>query len=90
MAVPERVLTNQDLEKIVDTNDSWIIDRTGIRERRIAAKSDTTASLATQAALRALHGTGVPADEIDLIIVATCSPEHLFPATASIVQDRIG
>ena len=90
MAVPERVLTNQDLEKIVDTNDAWIIDRTGIRERRIAGKSDTTASLATQAALRALHGTGVPADEIDLIIVATCSPEHLFPATASIVQDQIG
>jgi len=90
MAVPERVLTNQDLEKIVDTNDGWIIDRTGIRERRIAGKNDTTASLATQAALRALHGTGVPADEIDLIIVATSSPEHLFPATASIVQDQIG
>src|SRR3990172_7922344 len=90
MAVPERVLTNQDLEKIVNTNDGWIIDRTGIRERRIASKTDTTASLATQAALRALHGTGVAANEVDLIIVATCSPEHLFPATASIVQDNIG
>jgi 3-oxoacyl-[acyl-carrier-protein] synthase-3 len=90
MAVPERVLTNQDLERIIDTNDGWIIDRTGIRERRIAGKNDTTASLATTAALRALHGTGVGADAIDLIIVATSSPEHLFPATASIVQDRIG
>jgi len=63
MAVPERVLTNQDLEKIVNTNDGWIIDMTGIRERRIAGKTDTTASLATQAALRALHGTGVAANE---------------------------
>jgi 3-oxoacyl-[acyl-carrier-protein] synthase-3 len=90
MAVPERVLTNEDLEKIVNTNDGWIIDMTGIRERRIASKTDTTASLATQAALKALHGTGVAANEVDLIIVATCSPEHLFPATASIVQDNLG
>lgn len=90
MAVPERVLSNHDLEQIVDTNDQWIVDRTGIRERRIAARHETTASLGTQAALRALQGTEVSPAELDLIIVATSSPEHIFPATASIIQDRIG
>jgi len=90
MAVPERVLTNHDLEQIVDATDEWIISRTGIRERRIADKTETTASLGTKAALRALQGTDVKASEIDLIIVATCSPEHVFPATASIIQDNIG
>jgi 3-oxoacyl-[acyl-carrier-protein] synthase-3 len=90
MHVPERVLTNLDLEKILDTTDEWIISRTGIRERRIAEKDDTTASLATSAAIKALRGTSLTASDIDLIIVATCSPEHLFPATASLVQDRIG
>lgn len=90
MAVPERVLTNQDLEQIIDTDDEWIVSRTGIRERRIADKTETTASLATLAASRALQGTDVKASEIDLIIVATSSPEHLFPATASLVQDNIG
>jgi 3-oxoacyl-[acyl-carrier-protein] synthase-3 len=90
MAVPERVLTNHDLEQMVDTNDEWILARTGIRERRIAEKSDTTASLAAKAALRALQGTDVKARQIDLIIVATSSPEHIFPSTASLVQDRIG
>jgi 3-oxoacyl-[acyl-carrier-protein] synthase-3 len=90
MHVPERVLTNFDLEKILDTNDEWIVSRTGIRERRIAEKDDTTASLATSAALKALRGTSLKAGDIDLIIVATSSPEHLFPSTASLVQDRIG
>ena len=90
MAVPDRVLTNHEIEQMVDTNDEWIIARTGIRERRIADKSDTTASLAAKAALRALQGTDVKAREIDLIIVATSSPEHIFPSTASLVQDRIG
>ena len=91
MAVPERVLTNHDLEQIFDdADDEWIVSRTGIRERRIADKSETTASLGTQAALRALQGTDVKASEIDLIIVATSSPEHIFPATASLVQDNIG
>jgi 3-oxoacyl-[acyl-carrier-protein] synthase-3 len=90
MAVPERTLTNQDLEQIVDTNDQWIVARTGIRERRIADKSQTTASLGTDAALRALEGTQVGPNDLDLIIVSTSSPEHLFPATASIVQDNIG
>ncbi|MFQ5942200.1 MAG: beta-ketoacyl-ACP synthase III [Anaerolineales bacterium] len=90
MAVPERVLTNQDLEQIVDSNDEWIVARTGIRERRIADKTETTASLGTKAALRALQGTEVKASDIDLIIVATSSPEHIFPATASFVQDSLG
>jgi len=90
MAVPDRVLTNHEIEQMVDTNDEWIIARTGIRERRIADKSDTTASLAAKAGLRALQGTDVKAREIDLIIVATSSPEHIFPSTASLVQDRIG
>ncbi|MFQ5922014.1 MAG: beta-ketoacyl-ACP synthase III [Anaerolineales bacterium] len=90
MAVPERVLTNQDLEQIIDADDEWIVSRTGIRERRIADKTETTASLGTKAALRALQGTDVKASDIDLIIVATSSPEHIFPATASVVQDNIG
>jgi 3-oxoacyl-[acyl-carrier-protein] synthase-3 len=90
MAVPDRVLTNHELEQMVDTNDEWIMARTGIRERRIADKTDTTASLGAKAALRALQGTDVKAREIDLIIVATSSPEHIFPSTASLVQDRIG
>lgn len=90
MAVPERVLTNAELEKMVDTSDEWIISRTGIKERRIAGDSDTTASLATRAAINALEMTDLEAREIDLIIVSTSSPEHLFPATACIVQDRIG
>ena len=90
MAVPDRVLTNHEIEQMVDTNDEWIIARTGIRERRIADKSETTASLAAKAGLRALQGTDVKARELDLIIVATSSPEHIFPSTASLVQDRIG
>lgn len=90
MAVPERVLTNLELEQIIDTSDEWIVSRTGIRERRIAANTETTASLGTQAALRALQGTDVNASDIDLVVVATSSPEHIFPATASVIQDNIG
>ncbi len=90
MAVPEQVLTNYDLEQMVETDDQWIVRRTGIRERRIADRSDSTASLATRAALRALQGTDLKARDIDLVIVATSTPEHLFPSTASLVQDRIG
>lgn len=90
MAMPENILTNKDLEKIVDTNDEWIRSRTGIRERRIAKDHQTTASLATEAATKALRVANLPPDELDLIIVSTSSPEHLFPATACLVQDRIG
>jgi 3-oxoacyl-[acyl-carrier-protein] synthase-3 len=90
MAVPERVLTNQELEGMVDTSDEWITTRTGIRTRHIAGERESTASLATEAARRALRMTALSAIELDLIIVATASPEHLFPATACLVQDAIG
>ncbi len=90
MAVPEKILTNADLAKRVDTDDAWIQSRTGIRERRIASSEQTTASLATDAALKALEIARVNPDKLDLIIVATSSPEHIFPATACLVQDRLG
>ena len=89
-ALPEHVLTNHDLEQMVDTSDEWIVSRTGIRERRIASPDQTTATLAADAALNALGHAGVKPSDVDLIIVATSSPEHIFPATACIVQDIIG
>ncbi len=91
MYVPERVITNADLERIVDTNDAWIRSRTGIRERHIVDKpSETTATLAMRAARAALEKAGLPPTALDMIIVATSSPEHIFPATACIVQDALG
>jgi 3-oxoacyl-[acyl-carrier-protein] synthase-3 len=90
MAVPSRVLTNADLEKIVDTDDAWIQSRTGIRQRHIANDEESTASLAKDAALNALRVANLAPDDVELIIVSTSSPEHLFPATACLVQDRIG
>jgi 3-oxoacyl-[acyl-carrier-protein] synthase-3 len=89
-AIPERVLTNQEIARLVDTNDEWIVSRTGIRERRIADKHETTATLATRSALRALERTNIDAGDVELIIVATSTPEHLFPATACLVQDALG
>lgn len=88
--VPERVLTNEDLSALVDTSDQWIVDRTGISERRIAADDETTSSMATEAALRALASAGVSADEVDLIICGTCTPDGMFPAVATLVQHGIG
>ncbi len=90
MEVPSQVLSNRDLEAIVDTNDEWIMTRTGIRERRIAEPRETTTSLATRAAQKALDVADVRPSEIDLIIVATATPEHAFPSTASLVQDFLG
>lgn len=90
MAVPETVMTNDDLAKIVDTNDEWIVSRTGIRSRHIASEDETTATLATRAAARALAMTALEPGDLDLIIVSTSSPEHLFPATACLVQDALG
>jgi 3-oxoacyl-[acyl-carrier-protein] synthase-3 len=90
MAVPEKILTNDEIAQMVDTNDEWIRSRTGIEERRIANENETTASLATEAALRALDIANLRPYDIDLIIVSTSSPEHIFPATASLVQDKIG
>ncbi|HAG06676.1 MAG TPA: 3-oxoacyl-ACP synthase [Peptococcaceae bacterium] len=88
--VPERVLTNQDLEKMVDTSDAWIRERTGIRERRIAAPEEATSDLAAAAARAALADAGITAGEVDLIIVATATPDTLFPATACLVQEKLG
>jgi 3-oxoacyl-[acyl-carrier-protein] synthase-3 len=83
-------MTNQDLEKFVDTNDEWIQTRTGIRERRVAPPGVATSDLAVEAAHEALAAAGVEAADLDLIIVGTASPDMLFPATACLVQDRIG
>ena len=90
MAVPDKILTNKDLEAMVDTNDEWIVSRTGIRERRIAKEDETTASLAVDASLRALSVANLPPQKLDLIVIATSSPEYIFPATACLVQDQIG
>lgn len=90
MAVPSRVLTNREIAEFVDTTDEWIVSRTGIRERRVADERDSTASLATKAALRALDRTDLSPEDLDLVIVATATPEHLFPATACLVQDNLG
>ena len=91
MYVPERVVTNDDLAKIVDTSDEWIRTRTGIRERHIVDKpNESTSTLAVRAARAALDKAGLPPSALDMIIVATSSPDHLFPATACIVQDALG
>jgi len=89
-SLPEKVLTNFDLERMVDTTDEWIVARTGIRERRIASEGEYTSTFASAAALRALEAAGVAADEIDLIIVGTLTPDFPFPSTACIVQQSIG
>ncbi len=88
--VPSKVLTNQDLEKLVATSDEWIVDRVGIRERHIVADGQATSDLALEAAKRALEQRGVGASSVDLIIVATITPDMFFPATACLVQDRLG
>lgn len=88
--VPERVLTNAELEKSVETSDQWIVTRTGIRERRIAEKDEHTSDLAAKAALAAIENAGIDAGEIDLILVATVTPDMFFPSTACFVQSKIG
>lgn len=88
--VPEKVLTNADLEKMVDTSDEWIVSRTGIRERRIASPEQASSDLAFHAAEEALQSAGITADALDLIIVATITPDMFFPSTACILQDRLG
>jgi 3-oxoacyl-[acyl-carrier-protein] synthase-3 len=86
---PEKVMTNADLEKFVDTTDEWIVTRTGIRERHIAADDEPTSALATQAARRALDAAGLTPDDLDLIVVATITPDKCFPNTACFVQQRL-
>lgn len=88
--LPARILTNADLEKLVDTNDQWIVERTGIRERHIAAEGEFTSDLATRAARAALEVAGLKPDDIDLLLVATTTPDLVFPSTACIVQSKLG
>ena len=88
--LPENIVTNDDLAKFVDTSDEWIVERTGIRQRHKAADDQPTSDLATQAALRALEAAGRTAAEIDLIVVATTTPDMTFPSVASIVQRKLG
>jgi 3-oxoacyl-[acyl-carrier-protein] synthase-3 len=88
--VPSQVLSNKDLERMVDTSDEWIVTRTGIRERRVAAANETTASMASVAALRAIYAAGLDPDDIDLILLATLTPDYWMPSTAALVKEAIG
>src|SRR5262249_1779933 len=88
--VPPRLLTNKDLEKMVDTTDQWISERTGIRERHIVDKGVATSDLALEAAKKALAQRGINASDLDAIIVATVTPDMLFPCTACLVQHKLG
>jgi len=88
--VPERVMSNDEIATMVETSDEWIAQRTGIRERRIAAEADSSATLGAEAARRALLSAGIDAGELDLIVTATASPDYYFPATASLIGERIG
>lgn len=88
--VPEKILTNQDLEKIVDTSNEWIVERTGVKERRIASENEATSDLAIKASLEALKNANVLADELDLVIVATATQDMAFPSVACLVQNAIG
>lgn len=88
--LPEKVLTNADLEKMVETSDEWIKERTGIHKRHVAVKGETTCDLAEQAARNALDAAGLTAADIDLVIVATTTPDKIFPSTACLLQKRLG
>ncbi|WP_026296692.1 beta-ketoacyl-ACP synthase III [Hirschia maritima] len=88
--LPERVLTNEDLSKMVDTDDKWITERTGIKSRHIAADGELTSDMGVKAALKAMEDAGVSADDIDLIVCATATPDKTFPATAAIIQAKLG
>lgn len=89
-ALPQRVMTNRDFENVVETTDEWIVQRTGIRQRHIAGEGETTASLGEAAARQALERAGLTPEDIDLIVVATSTPDNTFPATAVNIQDRLG
>lgn len=88
--LPARVVTNNELAQTVDTSDEWIVERSGIRQRHIAAEGETTSDLATKAALAALERAEITPDQVDLVVVATATPDNTFPATAAKVQNRIG
>ncbi|HEX22991.1 MAG TPA: ketoacyl-ACP synthase III [Chromatiales bacterium] len=88
--LPEKILTNHDLEEMVETSDQWITDRTGIKKRHVAAEGETTCDLAEKASRAALDAAGIGCSEIDLIIVATTTPDRVFPSTACLLQERLG
>ena len=90
MSVPEKILSNTDLERMVETNDEWIVSRTGIRERRIVGAGDSTTSLGAAAARQALERAGLSAEELDLIVVATCTPDQFLVSQACLIQAEIG
>ena len=87
---PEHTLTNRDIEDIIDTTDEWIVSRTGIRERRVVAPDQATSDLAIRAAINILESVALTADAIDVLIVPTCTPDHLFPSVAALTADAIG
>ena len=89
-SLPRRIMTNDDMAKLVDTSDAWITERTGIKARHIAGEGETTKTLAVEASRRALKDAGIDASEVDLIILATSTPDHTFPATATEVQADLG
>ncbi len=88
--LPANIVTNDDLAKTVDTSDAWIVGRTGIRQRHIAAEGEFTSDLATEASKQALQHAGLDAEALDLIVVATTTPDHTFPACATAVQRKLG
>jgi 3-oxoacyl-[acyl-carrier-protein] synthase III len=88
--LPHKILTNTDLEQMMDTTDEWIRQRTGIRQRHVCGPDEATSDLAAQAGLRALENAGTDPSEVQLVLLATTSPDHMFPSTACLVQDRIG
>jgi len=88
--LPEKVVTNKDLEKTMDTTDEWIRERTGIKRRHIVADNETTSSIGLEAAKRAMSDADVGPEDIDLIVVGTCTPDKVFPSTACIIQHQLG
>lgn len=88
--LPKKVLTNHDFEKMVETSDEWIVTRTGIKERRIAAPDEFTSDLAYQASLKAIEDAKISSDDIDLVIVATLTPDYIFPSTSCLLQNKLG
>ncbi len=88
--LPEKILTNKEMEQIVDTTDEWIVTRTGIKERRVAAPTQTTSDMSVEAAKKALANAGLKPTDLDLIIVATITPDMPTPATACLVQNKLG
>src|SRR5436190_7125402 len=88
--LPEKVLTNADLEKIIDTSDDWIVERTGIKKRHVAENHETSSTMAYSASLKALDLAKINPEDLDLIIVGTCTPDRMFPSTACLLQKHLG